>query len=132
MIGPETPRALGWRTMTGVMDKLPFGFELVWDLLLQLNAHKSMGPNGIHPRVLKELADVILRSLSLFYQWSSESCELSVDWRQANVIPIFRKGKKEDPRNYRPVSLTLVPGKIMDNIILGVIEKHLKDNAVIS
>ena len=39
--------------------KLPADPELVPDLLLQLDAHKSMGPNGIHPRVLKELSDVI-------------------------------------------------------------------------
>ena len=48
------------------------------------------------------------------------------------IIPIFKKGKKEHPSNYRPVSLTLVPGKIMEQIIPGVIEKHLKDNGVIS
>ncbi|KFP46361.1 RNA-directed DNA polymerase from mobile element jockey, partial [Cathartes aura] len=105
--------------------------ELVQDLLLHLNAHKSMGPDGIHPRVLKELADVIARPLSVIYQWSWESGEVPVNWKLANVIPIFKKGKKEDPGNYRPVGLTLVPGKIMEKIILGVNEKHLKDNAVI-
>ncbi|KAK4822223.1 hypothetical protein QYF61_011864 [Mycteria americana] len=42
-----------------------------------------------------------------------------------------QKGKKEDPGNYRPVSLTSVPGNIMEKVILGVIEKHLRDNAVI-
>ncbi|KAK4807096.1 hypothetical protein QYF61_018437 [Mycteria americana] len=107
-------------------DKLAVDLELVRDLLLQLNAHKSMGPDGIHPRVLKELADVIARPLA-----SWESREVPVDWKLANVIPIFKKGKKEDPGNHRPVSHTSVPGKIMEKIILGVIEKHLKDNAVI-
>jgi len=49
----------------------------------------------------------------------------------ANVISIFRKGKKEDPGNYTPVSLTSVTGKIMEKFILGVTEKHLRDNAAI-
>lgn len=46
-------------------DKLPANPELLWDLLLQLYAYKAMGHNGIHPRVLKLLADVIARSQSL-------------------------------------------------------------------
>ncbi|GAB0205052.1 mitochondrial enolase superfamily member 1 [Grus japonensis] len=104
---------------------------LVRDLLLHLDAYKSMGPDGIHPRVLRELADVIARPLSIIFQRSWESGEVPVDWKLANVVPIFKKGKKEDPGNYRPVSLTSVPGKIMEKIMLGVIKKHLKDNAVI-
>lgn len=46
-------------------DKLPANPELVWDLLLQTYADKSMGSNGIHPKVLKLLADVNARSPSL-------------------------------------------------------------------
>ncbi|KAK4819559.1 hypothetical protein QYF61_007070 [Mycteria americana] len=91
-------------------EKFPADFELVQYLLLQLNANKSMGPNGIHPRVLKELADVIVRPLSFIYQLSWESGEVPVDWKLANAIPVFKKGKKEDPANYKPVSLTSVSG----------------------
>uniref|UniRef100_A0A8B9BBZ3 Reverse transcriptase domain-containing protein n=1 Tax=Anser brachyrhynchus TaxID=132585 RepID=A0A8B9BBZ3_9AVES len=53
-----------------------------------------------------------------------------LDWKLVNV-PIFKKGKKEDPSNYRPVSLTSVPGKIMERMILEVTEAHLGDSAVI-
>ncbi|KAK4811903.1 hypothetical protein QYF61_017427, partial [Mycteria americana] len=112
-------------------DKVPDDFELVQDLLLQLNAHKTMGPDEIQPRLLKELADVIVRPLTVIYQQSWEPGEVLVNWKLANIIPIFKKGKKDDPGNYRPVSLTSVPGEIMEKIILGVIEKHLKDNTVI-
>ncbi|XP_052628596.1 uncharacterized protein LOC128134646 [Harpia harpyja] len=111
-------------------DKLPADPELVRDLLLQLYAPKSMGADRIRPRILKELADVIAGPLFIIFQWSWESEEVPVDWKLANV-PIFKKGKKEDPGNYRPVSLTSVPGEIMEKVILRVTEKHLRDNTVI-
>ncbi|GAB0207649.1 mitochondrial enolase superfamily member 1 [Grus japonensis] len=53
------------------------------------------------------------------------------DWRKGNVTPIFKKGKKEDPGNYRPVSLTLIPGKVMEQLILGTISRLMEDEEVI-
>ncbi|GAB0209308.1 mitochondrial enolase superfamily member 1 [Grus japonensis] len=53
------------------------------------------------------------------------------DWRKANVTPIFKKGRKEGPGNYRPVSLTSIPGKVMEQLILGVINKHVEEKKVI-
>lgn len=47
-----------------------------------------------------------------------------------NIAPVFKKSKKKDPDNYRPISLTTVPDKVTE-IILGLTEKDLKDNAVI-
>lgn len=56
----------------------------------------------------------------IIYQQSCESEEVSVNRKLANIIPIFKKGKKEDPGNYGPVSLHSVSGKIME-FIPGVI-----------
>jgi len=56
---------------------------------------------------------------------------LPADWKLANVNSIC-KGVREDPGDYGTVSLTSVPGKIMEKIILGTIERHLKSNTVIS
>ncbi|KAJ7422027.1 RNA-directed DNA polymerase from mobile element jockey-like protein [Pitangus sulphuratus] len=66
----------------------------------------------------------------MIFECSWESGEVPVDWKLANIVLIFKKGKKEDSRNYRPVSLTSVPGKVMEKIILEGIEKHLKDSVV--
>ncbi|PKU28055.1 rna-directed dna polymerase from mobile element jockey-like [Limosa lapponica baueri] len=90
-----------------------------------------MGPDGIHPRVLRELAEVLTEPLSIIYQQSWQTGEVPVDWRLANVTPIHKKGRKEDPGNYRPVSLTSVPGKVMEQIILSAITRHVQDNHVI-
>ncbi|KAK4824617.1 hypothetical protein QYF61_016923 [Mycteria americana] len=57
--------------------------------------------------------------------------EVPVDWRLANVAAIYKKGWKEDLGNYRPVSLTSVPGKVMEQMILSAIMQHIQDNQVI-
>ncbi|KAK4807101.1 hypothetical protein QYF61_018442 [Mycteria americana] len=100
---------------------------MVSDLLHLLGTHKSMGLDGIHPRVLRELVEVLTKPLSILYQQSWLTWEVPVDWRLANVTPIFKKGQKEDPGNYRPVSLTSVPGKVMEQLILRAITWHVQD-----
>ncbi|GAB0209034.1 hypothetical protein GRJ2_003369100 [Grus japonensis] len=102
--------------------------EAVNDLLHHLDAHKSMGPDGIHPRVLRELAEELAKPLSIIYQQSWLTGEVPDDWRLANVTPIYKKGQKEDPGNHRPVSLTSVLGKIMERFILGALTRHVQDN----
>ncbi|KFP74986.1 hypothetical protein N311_05057, partial [Apaloderma vittatum] len=105
--------------------------ETVRDLLLHVNVHKSMGPDGIHPKILRELAGVLTRPLSFIYQQSWLTGEIPADWKTANTTPIYKKGKKDGPGNYSPVSLTSVPGKLMEQIILSSIMQHMQDNPVI-
>lgn len=91
-----------------------------------------MGPDIIHPKELKYLVEV------LTLQWKctlARICELSwlnrevpVHWRLANVTPVYKKGRKEKTGNCRPVSQTLVPGKVMEKIILTVISQHTGDH----
>jgi len=88
--------------------------EAVNNLLCYLDTHKSMGPDGIHPRVLRELAEELAEPLSIIYQKSWLTGEVPDVCRIASVRAIYKKGRKEDPRNYRPVSLTSLPGKIME------------------
>ncbi|GAB0183641.1 mitochondrial enolase superfamily member 1 [Grus japonensis] len=104
---------------------------MVSDLLQHLDTPKSMGLDGIHPRVLRKLAEVLTKPLSTIYQQSWLTREVPVDWRLANVmLRIHRKGWKEDLENYRPVSMTSVSGKIMERIILYAIMRCIQDNQV--
>ncbi|PKU42894.1 rna-directed dna polymerase from mobile element jockey-like [Limosa lapponica baueri] len=98
------------------------------DPLHHLDTQQSMGQDGIHPRVLKELAKVLTKPLPIIYPHFCLTCEVPSDWRLANVIPIHKKAWEEDPGDYRPVSLTSVPGKVTEQIILSAIMWHMRDN----
>ena len=70
-------------------------------------------------------SDVIAESFSIIFERSWRIGEVLEDWRKANVTPIFNKGKKEDPGNYRLVSLTSILGKMMEQLILEVITEQV-------
>ena len=72
-----------------------------------------MGPNEIHLRVPRELADVVTKPLSVILEMLRQSGEVHGGWKKGTITPIFNKGKKDDPGNYQIVSLTPVLGKTM-------------------
>ncbi|GAB0179933.1 mitochondrial enolase superfamily member 1 [Grus japonensis] len=73
----------------------------------------------------------MLLPLSIIFERSWRTAEVPMDCRKANVTPVFKKGKKEDAGNYRSVSLTSIPGKVMEQLIPWVINKHVEEEKVI-
>ena len=77
------------------------------------------GPQWNAPMSAEGPGDVTAEPLSIVFERS---------WRRkANVTPILKKGKKEDPGNYRPVRLSSIPGKVMEQLILEVIIRQVEE-----
>ena len=97
-----------------------------------LHIHKATGPDGLSARLLKELAVEITPIFTLLFQASLHQGELPDDWKKANVVPIFKKGEKNQAVNYRPISLTSIPCKIMEHIISSNIMSHLEEANILT
>lgn len=96
--------------------------------LKSLKSSKSAGPDGFHPRVLKETAETICTPLALIFRKSLKEGCLPQSWKDANITPIHKKGKKDAVENYRPISLTSVIGKVMESLVRDAILKQLISN----
>ena len=102
------------------------------DALNNLKTCKSPGPDEIHPLILKELSAQLSRPLKILFDKTLEHGIIPSDWKLAEVRPIFKKGKKDNPGNYRPVSLTSIICKIFEGFIKNALCKHLTENNLLS
>ena len=114
--------------LTDQLNDIQIKQEDVEKLLKNLLPNKAPGMDGLHPKVLKEMAEVISSPITEIFKRSFDTGSLPTNWLQAVITPIFKKGDKTDPSNYRPVSLTSVICKILERIIITHIIKHLKAN----
>jgi hypothetical protein len=99
--------------------------------LENLKPSSAPGPDGVWPRVLQKLASSLSIPLALIFTKLFQEGSVPSIWKQANVTPIFKKGIKGNPGNYRPVSLTCVICKIMESLIRDQLVLHLANNQLL-
>ena len=90
------------------LQDIKFTKEKVKAKLRKLKPTSAPGPDQIWPRVLQRLASTLCIPLAIIFSTCMAEGSVPPDWKLANVTPIFKKGSKGDPANYRPVSLTSV------------------------
>ena len=80
---------------------------------------------------LKETVNEIAPVLQNIFQQSLNESKTPSDWKKANIVPIFKKGDRTKPTNYRPVSLTAVVSKMLEHIVVAQIMDHLDHHQII-
>ena len=104
----------------------------VLQLLLSIDVHKASGPDGIPGRLLKEGAHWIATPIQKLFNLSPNQGSLPREWVTANVSPVFKKGNKHLPINYRPISLTCIVVKILERIVYNTLVEFLSSNDKLS
>ena len=106
--------------------------EQILKKLRKIQTAKSPGPDQMHPKLIKELADVLAKPLSIIFNTSLQTRTLPASWKTANVSAIFKKGDNTNANNYRPISLTSIICRIMESIIREEVIEHMKKHNLFS
>ena len=93
---------------------------------------KSVGPDSVHPRLLKELSNHLCKPLAMLFNNSLAVGELPKEWKQGRISAIFKKGNQKSVGNYRPVSLTSITCKYMEQCVKDHIVNHMIRNKLFS
>ena len=125
---PQSPINLTYNT---VLENLTIHNSDILSAIDRMKKNKTPGPDKISPRILKEAKNELILPLSVLFNKSLNSGKVPCEWKLANVTPIFKKGNKSLPGNYRPISLTSVVCKLMETIIRDKIVNYLEENNII-
>lgn len=104
----------------------------VENLIKELHADKSAGPDKITAKMLQATLPISANCLTVIFNKSITQGKIPQDWREAAVVPIYKKGNKANPENYRPISLTCIACKILEHIIVSYIYKYLEENNILN
>ena len=126
------PDPAGHQLFDGHVSFLQISRDDVYALLSDLDGNSAMGPDGIHPLVLKRCAAQIAYPLHVIYNRSLHEGLVPSAWKESLVIPIYKKGPRYDPLNYRPISLTSTCSKTMERIICSHLRAYLEANSLLS
>jgi hypothetical protein len=117
---------------TPTMPLIKVDWKGVHKLLINLRPHKATGPDSIPSFILKAAATELAPALAKFFQLSLDLGQIPDDWREAEVVPIFKKGDKHQAANYRPVSLTSITCKLLEHIIHSSIMGHFDKYSILT
>lgn len=106
--------------------------EFVVNSIKQLKPNKAIGLDKISARLLKDSVEVIAPVLTSLFNMSLETSAFPSIWKSARVVPLFKKGSKQDPSNYRPISILPTLSKILEKAVHSQFYSYLSENNLLS
>ena len=100
--------------------------------LRKINPHKASGPDSVTSRELKILQGSIVNSLAIIFKSSFQQSVFPSCWKIARIKSSFKKGKKQERTNYRPLSMLSIPSKLLESQICNTVDSHLDDNKIVT
>ena len=114
------------------ISAITFTCDDIATLIKSLDPNKAHGHDMISIRMLKICGKSICKPLDLIFQSCIKQGEFPTEWKKANVFPVFKKGDKQILKNYRPVSLLPICGKIFERLIYNNLFEYFIENDLIS
>ena len=102
------------------------------EMMKDIDVEKAMGPDEVSGKILKDCREELAGPVYNIIKSSIDSGTVPLEWKRAEVVPIYKSGKKEEPLNYRPVSLTRIIGKMCDKVIKKQWIEFLEENKLLS
>ena len=109
------------------MTDLHFGQEHIANAIKNIPSHSSPGPDGIPAKLLRECVEELKKPIFLLWRASMDSGKVPRKLKLSHVIPIFKKGDKSSPKNYRPISLVSHISKIFERVVVKNLTDYLND-----
>lgn len=116
----------------GLFQQIHFTVHDVAKELNNINPSSAMGPDSVHPALLKHCSSNFAYPLFKIFSLLIETGEIPDVWKQSLIVPIFKKGKRSDPLSYRPVSLTSVSCKTFERIIVDALLEYVENNRILN
>ena len=114
------------------IDHVPIQYDEIISLIRNLNPNKATGSDGISGQMLFLCDNSVVLPLQIIFQNILVSSTYPDMWKLANVTPIFKKGDKQLIKNYRPISLLPICGKMFEKIIFNNLYSNLNANNLIT
>ena len=115
-----------------VIEDIDITVKDIIDAIKDIPTNASPGPDKLPAIVLKECAEQLSEGIKIIWRKSMDTGEIPEILKLQTIIPIYKKGNKTLPENYRPVSLTSHLTKLFERIIRKKIMQHIEVNSLLS
>ena len=114
------------------ISSITLNYNDIATIVRNLDPNKAHGHDIVSIRMLKICGKLLCKPLKLIFQSCIKHGKFPNEWKMANVVPFLKKGNKQILKNYRPVSLLPICGKIFERLIYNIIFEDFIENDLIS